>query len=83
MDSVINSPIGEAGGVATLLASITFQAASMLNLADINPYLTFFTTVGGVIYLWYKIKNERLKNKKLKQELENARETNEDREPTE
>lgn len=77
MESAFNSPIGEAGGVATLLASITFQTASMLQLADINPYLTFFTTVGGIIYLFYKIQNERLKNRELKQKLEDAKQDRE------
>jgi hypothetical protein len=72
MESVLNTPMGEAGGITTLLASVGFQAASMLDLANINPYLTFFTTIGGIIYLWYKIKNERLKNKELKRKLENA-----------
>ncbi len=83
MDSILDNPIADAGGISTILASITLQVMSAFNIADINPYITFFTAVGGFIFLVFKIKNMRLKNKLLTKELEDAyRETDKGREST-
>lgn len=80
IDSVLDNPVADAGGITTIIASISMQTMSTFNIADINPYITFFTALGGIIYLVFKIKNMRLKNKLLKKELENAdRKDHEDR----
>jgi hypothetical protein len=67
-----NNPITEAGGWTTAVGSVLLQVMNSLNITDINPYLTAFTTVAGFVFLVYKILNMRLRNKMLKRKLKNA-----------
>ena len=70
MDSLLDNPLADLGGLSTVLASITMQILSLLKIAEINPYITFFTAVAGFVYLVFKIKNIRLNNKILEKKLE-------------
>lgn len=68
----MDNPIAEASGWTTTVGGILLQVINSLNIADINPYLTGFTTVAGFVFLLYKIVNMRLRNKILKKQIEKA-----------
>lgn len=69
IDAMLNTPMTEVGGWATLTTGCLLQIATAFNIADINPYITGLAGLLGVVFVVYKILNIRLKNKILKKEL--------------
>lgn len=69
--------IQDAGGVGTLTMGALFWSIEKLTLADVNDYLITFTTVGGLVWMIYKIINSRLdakiKRKQLEKDIEDSR----------
>jgi len=73
INSILNSPVGEAGGYTTAGAAIVLQISSTLNIGDINPWITACTGLAGLVFLLYKIKNIKLDNKIKKQTIEKGK----------
>lgn len=64
-----HNPIANLGGTTTVLASIFMNVWNYLSLENINFLLVFITSIGGLIFLFYKIKHERKKIKLLDKQL--------------
>ncbi len=69
INSLLDSPLGDAGGYATVGTAILLQVSTTLNIGDINPWITTATAIAGFIFLIYKIKNIKLDNKIKKQKI--------------
>lgn len=61
--------IGDVGGVGTILAFINLKVFSWLGLTDINEFITLLIGLGGLIYLFYKIKSQRISVKSGKLDI--------------
>ena len=64
-----HNPISNLSGTTTVLASIFMNVWNYLSLENINFLLVFITSIGGLIFLFYKIKHERKKIKLLDKQL--------------
>lgn len=66
-----NSLPANVGGAATVFASIFMNIWNYISKEDINFILVVFTSIGGLIYLFFKIKTERKRAKLLDKKIEN------------
>jgi len=64
-----HNPIINLGGATTVFASIFMNIWNYLSLENINFFLVFVTSIGGLIFLFYKIKHERKKIKLIDKQL--------------
>ena len=64
-----HNPIANLSGATTVLASIFMNIWNYLSLENINFLLVFVTSIGGLIFLFYKIKHERKKIKLIDKQL--------------
>ena len=64
-----HNPIANLGGVTTVFASIFMNIWNYMSLENINFILVFITSIGGLIFLFYKIKHERKKIKLIDKQL--------------
>ena len=62
------------GGTATVFASIFMNIWNYISQDNINFLLVVITSIGGIIFLYYKIKHERKKIKLLDKQLEEKNE---------
>ena len=69
INSILDSPLGEAGGYATAGTAILLQISTALEIGHINPYITAATGLAGFVFLIYKIKNIKLDNRIKKSKL--------------
>ena len=72
--SVVNSDdILEAGGVTTLLSAVAFNIWDMISNFPINGIFVALTSIGGLIYLYWKIKTQKRSANLKKLEMEKER----------
>ena len=62
-DRLLNTSFANWTGGTTVILSIWFKSMELFNLANINDLLVLLTTIGGLIFLFFKIKSIRLDNK--------------------
>ncbi len=62
--------IQDAGGSGSLITGALLYAINRIHLADINDLLIILTTLGGLIWLVFKIRGTMLDNKIKKKQLE-------------
>jgi hypothetical protein len=67
---LLDSTEATAGGVITLATTGFIQVYEWITLENINDILEFALAIGGGVFLFYKIKGQRLDNKLKKKELE-------------
>ena len=67
----VNDIAADVAGTAAVLGSISLGVLDGFSIADINPYLTTIMSLGGLIFLFFKIKNMKLRNQY--QKMENKR----------
>jgi len=67
---ILNNPIADYLGGTTFIASISLYSMEWFNLININDVLTTISLVGGLFWLFYKIKNARLDSKLKQKELD-------------
>lgn len=61
--------IADLGGVMTILSSLVMTAWNIFTNDPINSTIVLLTAIGGLVYLFYKIRNERKKSKLLDLEI--------------
>ena len=70
MDRLLDNDLAQAGGIASTTMSFSMYVLELFSDMTFNDYAQAILTVGGVIYLFYRIKNSRLdakiKEKQLK-----------------
>ena len=57
-------------GLSTALMSVTMFISDRLNVVDINQWLITVTSLGGIVWLAYKIRGQYLDNKLKQRELD-------------
>lgn len=57
------------GGIMTIISSLVMTAWNMFTNDPINTTIVLLTSIGGMVYLFYKIRNERKKSKLLDLEI--------------
>jgi len=67
---ILNTPIADYLGGTTFIASISLYSMEWFNLVNINDILTTVSLLGGLFWLFYKIKNARLDSKLKQKELD-------------
>lgn len=65
-----HNPTANVGGTLTVFASIFMNIWNYISQENINFILVVATSIGGLIFLYYKIKHERKKIKLLDKQLE-------------
>ena len=56
-----DSPIRELGGLGTLLSSVVLNIYNIIYEGGIDTLYLTLTSIGGLLYLMYKIKTQRSK----------------------
>jgi hypothetical protein len=69
MDHILDNDAAQAGGWLTVGGSILMTVVEFFGVS-INDVLQGIVSVGGIVFLWYKIKNARLDSKLKKRKLE-------------
>lgn len=70
MERLINNPIVDSLGLATIISTALIGIGEHFGSLNFNDIVQGFIGVGGVIFLFYKIKNSRLDYKKKKREFD-------------
>jgi len=70
---LINSPFANWTGGGTFVLSIYLKSMEWLNLANFNDILVSLTSIGGLIFIFFKIKSIILNNKIKELELKEKR----------
>jgi predicted transcriptional regulator len=70
-ERLLDSAEVTAGGVLTLASTAFIQIYEWVTLENINDFIELALAVGGGVFLWYKIKGQKIDNesKKLDNEL--------------
>lgn len=66
----------DTGGASSLLTGTLLYIIDNINLYNVNDYLVTVTTLGGAIWMVYKVIGQRLDNKIKRNELERNKENN-------
>jgi len=73
MERLLDSDLAQAGGIASTTISFSMYVTELFSDMTFNDYAQAILTVGGMIYLFYRIKNSRLdakiKEKQLKDKI--------------
>tara|TARA_R110000868_G_scaffold277672_1_gene537451 strand:- start:926 stop:1174 length:249 start_codon:yes stop_codon:yes gene_type:complete len=72
MNSFLNNPIVDNLGFATVISSVTMTALEFATIFSINDTIQGVVSLGGIIFLYYKIKNIRIEYKIKKREYQNS-----------
>lgn len=64
----LQSELADAMGFTTMVSSIGLAIGDWLDITNVNDWLQFFVTLGGIVWLWFKIKNSRL-DAKIKKKI--------------
>jgi hypothetical protein len=62
--------VADGAGFTTALTSVYLYIADKLNVIEVNQYLVTITSIGGLIWLVYKIRGQHLDNKIKKKQLD-------------
>ena len=57
---IAQNEVAEVGGLLSALSCFGMCAIELVSTYSFNQYIQGILTVGGVVYLFYKIKNARL-----------------------
>lgn len=60
----------DGGGFGTAIMSIYLFIADKLNVVNINQWLITITSIGGIIWIAYRIRGQYLDNKLKERELD-------------
>lgn len=75
--NIAQNEVAEVGGIFSALSGFGMCIIELVSTYSFNEYIQGLLTVGGVVYLFYKIKNARLdaklKSKVLQDELEKVK----------
>lgn len=66
----------DAGGASSLITGTFLFIADKVHLLNVNDFLVGLTTLGGLVWMVYKIIGQRLDNRIKRQELEKYIEEN-------
>ena len=61
----MTNKIADAGGITTVLSGLIMAAWNMFMEDPVNGLIVALTGIGGIVYLFYKVRNERKKSKLL------------------
>ena len=70
--------VADAGGAGSLFAGALLYIINAIQLADINDFLVTITTLGGAVWMVYKISGQRLDNKIKQNKLDELEKDNTD-----
>lgn len=70
MERLINNPIVDSLGLATIISTALIGIGEHFGSLNFNDIVQGFIGVGGVIFLFYKIKNSRLDYKVKKRDYD-------------
>lgn len=62
----MENPEFNKGGIISALIAVVMNLYNWLSVDNINSLLVFATTIFAAFYMYYKFKNERMKNKHFK-----------------
>lgn len=77
MESLLESPEAQAGGWTTFYLAATTWLLELLTHVTINDIFQYVLSAGGVIFIFYKIKSQRL-DMKIKQHTLREKEKDKD-----
>jgi hypothetical protein len=63
---LLDSTEATAGGVLTLAGSFFIQMYEWITMENINDFIELGLAVGGGVFLYYKIRGQRLQNESTK-----------------
>lgn len=66
---LLNTQFANWTGGSTVILSIWFKSMEWFNIANVNDILVLFTTLGGLVFLFFKIKSVIIENKIKRLEL--------------
>jgi predicted transcriptional regulator len=70
---ILDSTEATAGGILTLLSTGFIQLYEYITMENINDVLELFLAIGGAVFLYYKIRGQRLENESKKLDNEAKR----------
>lgn len=70
---VLDSAEATAGGVLTVAGGVFIQLYELITMENVNNLLELLMIVGGAIFLWYKIRGQKLDNESKKLDNEKKR----------
>lgn len=70
---ILDSAEATAGGVLTLVGGVFVQIYEAATLENVNNLFEFALAVGGGVFLWYKIRGQKLSNESTKLDNERKR----------
>lgn len=73
LEQALNSLEATVGGVLTLIGGVFIQIYEMATLENVNNLVEFALAIGGAIFLWYKIRGQKLTNESTKLDNEKKR----------
>lgn len=65
----LNSDIAQVSGYTTVVATVGMSLLDWIGSIPINDGLQFMVSLGGFVFLFYKIKGQRLDNELKKKKL--------------
>jgi|TARA_R110002167_G_scaffold11043_13_gene49383 hypothetical protein len=68
-DKLLSTNFANWTGGSTVILSIWFKSMEWFNIANVNDILVLFTTLGGLVFLFFKIKSVIIENKIKRLEL--------------
>ena len=63
------SQISDLGGITTVFTSLLMTAWNIFTQDPINTTVVLLTSIGGIVYIFYKIRNEKKKSRLLDLEI--------------
>ena len=71
MDRIFNNPVTDSLGFITVISSVTMSSVEMLSAMNINDTIQSLIGIGGLVFLFFKIKNSRIDYKIKKRDFDN------------
>ena len=71
MERILDSDAAQAGGIFSAIGAFVMYVLEVLSDMSFNDYAQGILTVGGIVYLFYRIKNSRLDAKLKQRDLNN------------
>jgi hypothetical protein len=72
-DRLLDSAGATAGGVGTLIVGGAIQVYEAITMENINNFLELGLAIGGGLFLWYKIRGQKLDNESKRLDNEKKR----------
>lgn len=69
-ERLLDSTEATTGGVLTLAGTGMIQIYEYITMENVNDFIELGLALGGAVFLWYKIKGQRLDNHIKKKKLD-------------